>query len=296
MNGGSATEALQSRRLPSSAIEIRALRTDREREQCVALQRATWGADFRDVVPPSVLSVAERIGGVAAGAFTPDGEMVGFVFGMAGVLNGEPIHWSDMLAVRTDMRDRGIGRRLKEFQRRAARASGATTMYWTFDPLVARNAHVNFNRLGVTIDEYVEDMYGASNSVLHRGLGTDRLVVAWRIASDESVAAGQRADVAAPAEGGRVLNPDGCLTAAGTLAALAAFGESSPAIVRVEIPLDIIALRDKSPEDAARWRASTRQAFRWALARGYTVARFTTDAERGRGWYVMVRGEREKSA
>ena len=29
-----------------------------------------------------------------------------------------------------------------------AAAVGAEVMYWTYDPLVSRNAHVNFNRLG----------------------------------------------------------------------------------------------------------------------------------------------------
>ena len=163
-------------------ITIRPLRTERERRECVALQRVTWGADFDELVPPSMLTVTQKIGGVAAGAFDERDAMLGFVFGMAGVRGGEIVHWSDMLAVRPDARDRGIGRRLKEFQREAALASGATTMYWSYDPLVARNAHLNFNRLGVRVDEYVEDMYGASTSDLHRGLGTDRFVVFWRLA------------------------------------------------------------------------------------------------------------------
>lgn len=279
-------------RSPLATIEIRALRTEGELAQCIALQRATWGEEFGDVVPPSVLTVVQKIGGVAAGAFEAGGQMAGFVFGMSGVRDGEIVHWSDMLAVRADMRDRGIGVRLKEFQRSAALAAGAKTMYWTFDPLVARNAHLNFNRLGVSIDEYVEDMYGASNSVLHRGLGTDRIVVAWQIAGDTDPAHAAVArgtdPAAAPLETDPILNPDACLTAAD---ALAAFAASPPAAIRVEIPLDIIALRDASPEDAARWRASTRRALKWAMARGYSVARFATDTERGVGWYVMSRGE-----
>ena len=48
-----------------------------------------------------------------------------------------------------------LGRRLKEHQRQMVRELGADVIYWTYDPLVARNAHLNFNRLGVRVAEYV---------------------------------------------------------------------------------------------------------------------------------------------
>jgi predicted GNAT superfamily acetyltransferase len=268
-------------------IEIRPLRSDAELRQCVDLQRATWGAHYEDLVPPSILTVAQKIGGVAAGAFEPDGRMIGFVFGLAGVRRGRTIHWSDMLAVREDARDRGIGRQLKEYQRTVAKASGAVTMYWTYDPLVARNAHLNFNRLGVTVDEYVEDMYGPSDSDLHRGLGTDRFVVAWPLDEERGrPASGDRATSAADDGEAVVINPD---ARAMTPSQLAAVDAAPPAAVRVEIPLDIVKLRDSAPGEAARWRGSTRQAFEWALGRGYNVARFIADEPRGRGHYYMTR-------
>src|ERR1041385_2041149 len=119
-----------------------------------------------------------------AASFDARDRLVGFVFGMTGVERGRLVHWSDMLAVRPDLRDHGIGRRLKEFQRDTLLAMGVGLVYWTFDPLVARNAHLNFNRLGVRVSEYVIDMYGSdTDSALHRGLGTDRFIVAWEIAA-----------------------------------------------------------------------------------------------------------------
>jgi chorismate synthase len=267
-------------RTNSPSIEIRALHSDADLQRCVELQRATWGADYDDIVPPSVLKVAQKVGGVAAGAFDESGRMVGFVFGMAGVRDGRIIHWSDMLAVRAEARDHGVGQRLKEFQRNAARASGATTMYWTYDPLVARNAHMNFNRLGVMVDEYVEDMYGASESDLHRGLGTDRFIVAWSLDDDRRAGNEKTAISDAPVMNVNARTP--------TAAELLAFGASRPTALRVEIPLDIVAVRDAAPSEAVQWRASTRQAFQWALANGYSVERFVRDAERQRGHYVMA--------
>lgn len=264
-------------------ITIRPLRTEGERRACIALQRLTWGADFDELVPPSLLTVTQKIGGVAAGAFDEQDTMLGFVFGMAGVRGGEIIHWSDMLAVRPEARDRGIGRRLKEFQRDAAIGSGATTMYWSYDPLVARNAHLNFNQLGIRVDEYVEDMYGASTSELHRGLGTDRFIVAWTLSLSQ---------------GSGVRGRGSAVTALPSAAALApvvpddpaTLGSGRPPVLRVEIPTDIMALRDEDPAAAAGWRDSTRRAFQWALANGYAVTRFLPSEPLGS--YLLEREER----
>lgn len=256
----------------ASRYGVRSLSTDADYTACVALQRHTWGEDCSEIVPPAMLRVAQKIGGVLAGAFDESGQLVGFVFGMVGVVDGRVIHWSDMLAVRQDARDGGVGRMLKEFQRDAARASGATEMYWTYDPLVARNAHLNFNRLGVRVAEYVEDMYGDSDSELHRGLGTDRLVVRWPLdgsARTPDVAAAVERGLSAP-----VADPH---------------GDARQEAVRIDIPSDILAVRERSPGDAARWRSSTRRAFQWALANGYEITAFLPDAANHRGHYLLER-------
>src|SRR3954451_17608431 len=166
-------------------IDIRPLRTLDELRACVSLQRETWGNEFTDVVPTSILKVSQRVGGVAAGAFDAEDRLLGFVYGLTGVENGRIVHWSDMLAVRPEARNLGLGRQLKEFQRRAVRELGGVVIYWTFDPLVARNAHLNFNVFGVRAEEYVEEMYGETESLLHKGIGTDRFIVAWPIPDPE---------------------------------------------------------------------------------------------------------------
>ena len=40
------------------------------------------GYSFSERVPPTILMVSQRIGGVTAGAFDGAGRMLGFVFGM----------------------------------------------------------------------------------------------------------------------------------------------------------------------------------------------------------------------
>jgi chorismate synthase len=159
-------------------IAIRHLQTREELDDCVAFQHAIWGPTFNEVVPRTILLIVGKLGGIVAGAFEDD-RLIGFVFGLTGLKDGRLVHWSDMLAVDPACRDHGIGRQLKAFQRDAVVARGVTEMYWTYDPLVARNAHFNINRLGAEIVEYVPDMYGTTGSALHGNVPTDRFVVRW---------------------------------------------------------------------------------------------------------------------
>jgi chorismate synthase len=270
-----------------STIQIRPLSTHAERQACFELQRATWGESFSDVVPVSILKVCQRIGGVAAGAFSSDGELLGFVFGLTGVERGRVVHWSDMLAVRPEARNIGLGRRLKEYQRHAVRELGASVIYWTFDPLVARNAHLNFNRLGVRLAEYVEDMYGVTDSVLHGGMATDRLIVAWPT-RDEEIDAGI-------AEAERTLDSADCRQspiATAEWIAGAAGAAILPHCIRVEIPSNAEALFFDAPSEAAHWRQSVRFGMQWGLNAGYTVSAFFIDDQLERGYYLMTRQAR----
>src|SRR5689334_18372844 len=96
---------------------IRDLNSLQDYADCVALQEATWGEGFSERVPTAILRVSQMIGGVAAGAFDDTGRMAGFVFGLTGIRDGELVHWSDMLAVRKELRSQGIGEQLKQYQR-----------------------------------------------------------------------------------------------------------------------------------------------------------------------------------
>ena len=271
-------------------VEIRPLETRTELEACVALQQETWGQSFTDLVPPRLLKVVQRIGGVSAGAFSPDGELLGFVFGMTGVERGRLVHWSDMLAVRSGSRNAGIGRRLKEYQRATVREMGVEVIYWTFDPLVARNAHLNFNRFGVTVAEYVENMYGITASTLHGGLPTDRLVVAWPT-HDEQVALRL-------AESRRLLESDDCADAPIATAAWleSAVGASIlPHCVRVELPANAESLIVAGADDAVRSRLAVRRGLQWGLASGYGITAFRFDDDGTRGYYLLTRAGRSAS-
>jgi predicted GNAT superfamily acetyltransferase len=270
-----------------TTIEIRPLSTPRELHACVELQQATWGQAFADVVPVSILKVCQRIGGVAVGAFDQKGALLGFVFGLTGVERGRTVHWSDMLAVKPEARNIGLGRRLKEHQRHVVRELGASVIYWTFDPLIARNAHLNFNRLGVRLSEYVEDMYGITDSVLHGGIPTDRLIVAWPTHDeeiDQRLADAERTIASVDCQDAPIATDEWIAGAAG--AAIL------PHCLRVEIPDNAEQLLVDSPERAAVWRASVRTSMQWGLAAGYTVTAFFVDEQTARAYYLMTKAAR----
>lgn len=168
---------------PVADLEIRPLQSEGDFRACVRLQEEIWGEGFSERVPLAILGVSTRLGGVASGAFDARGVMVGFVFGLTGIEAGRAVHWSDMLAVRPEYRDAGLGRALKLHQRELLLERGVRRMYWTFDPLESRNGRLNLSRLGGVARQYAEDMYGGSDSPLHAGIGTDRLVVTWEMDS-----------------------------------------------------------------------------------------------------------------
>ena len=258
-------------------VKLRPFETRGDYAACVELQRAIWGHDFADVVPATILMVSQRVGGVSAGAFDREGRLIGFVFGMTGFDRSGPVHWSDMLAVRPEARGRGLGRRLKFYQRDLLLAQGVRRMLWTYDPLVARNANLNLNGLGARPVEYVPNLYGDTRSPLHAGLETDRFVVEWRL--DEPPAArpaGTGEDdetpiIDATLPGGARL-PDG------------------PA-ARIAVPADIDALKTADPVHARAWQRIHRRAFGWYLERGYRVAGFVLRPAPNDSWY-LVRTER----
>ena len=268
-------------------VEIRHIDSREGYAACVALQKETWGQDFNDAVPASILMVSQRVGGITAGAFDESGEMVGCVYGLTGYKDGRPVHWSDILAVKRKARGHGIGKRLKLFQRDELLRRGVETMFWTYDPLQALNANRNFNALGARPVEYVVDMYGETGSDLHSGLGTDRFVVKWDMASNrvQSTLAGTAPETALAARIAPIINSNSASTRPepyeGELPDLA--------MLRVEVPASIDDTKRESANVGARWRACTRRAFTYYLDKGYNASQFMQDGQ-GRFFYVLSAG------
>src|ERR1700687_359407 len=163
-------------------VTIRKCETLEEMQACFALQKEVWKFADADLIPVRMFVVAAKIGGQVIGAFdqrNDANELIGFALALPGMRNGYCYLHSQMLAVRQQYRNGGLGRRMKLYQREEALARGFELMEWTFDPLEIKNAYLNIERLGAIARRYNVNQYGITSSPLQGGLPTDRLVAEW---------------------------------------------------------------------------------------------------------------------
>ncbi len=265
---------------------IRPLTTLEDCQKVVALEKEVWGyTDAEDVVPAPILIVTIKRGGILLGSFDDAGAMNGFVYSIPGIKAGRLMQWSHMLGVTSAARSANLGTRLKLAQRDATRAMGLDLIEWTYDPLQAMNAHLNFAKLGVVVEEYEENIYGESSSLLHRGSPTDRFVAEWhlnephverRTAEKAGLLMRDASVVAAP-----VVNPS--REAGEWLAPMAGRLDLEDRRVLVEIPVGFTEMQAQAPALALEWRMATRQIFQAYFARGYRAVDFFLSREARRG-------------
>jgi predicted GNAT superfamily acetyltransferase len=176
-------------------IAIRECTTIEEIDRCVNLQREAFGLPDIEISPRRHLIVSRQAGGWTLGAFV-DSTMVGFVHHLVAVRPNDEIYgYSHMMAVAKDYQNKGVGARLKWAQRERALNEGRGFIKWTWDPMQARNAHFNLNRLGVVVDDFGANFYGTDYNADpdqdlsgKPGLQSDRLFASWYLNSPRVVA------------------------------------------------------------------------------------------------------------
>jgi predicted GNAT superfamily acetyltransferase len=280
-------------------ITYRDLTTLEDFAVVVDLERDIWGPGYDEVVPVPILAVSVHSGGILIGAFddaprTPHAAapaMIGFVYSLPGIKDGKATQWSHMAGVLPPYQSRGLGYQLKRLQRERALHAGLDLVQWTYDPLQAMNAHFNFAKLGVVVEEYAVNIYGVSASPLHGGNPTDRFVADWWIRKphverrlapaamtmrDQGVAEAGRINRAAPAAGDWLECVDVDLTLDARRLA-------------VEIPMGFTDMLSRAPDLALAWRMATREIFATYFGRGYRAVEFFIDRPSRKGSYLLVR-------
>src|SRR5687767_2944604 len=170
-----------------------------------------------------------------------------------------------MTAVRKEYQSHGIGAKLKWAQRERALAEGVKFIKWTFEPVKARNAHFNLEKLGVVVREYKENFYGtdyatAASTGQTLGLASDRLFAEWELESEKVV----------------------------TLAAGKAFYIGRDAEAEIAIMNDWLDLIATDIETAKLEQLRIRSEFQSAFADGLVCRGFRRDAEKPA--YMLYRG------
>jgi predicted GNAT superfamily acetyltransferase len=284
---------------------IRSLSSLEECRRAAHLEKTIWGYTDDDVIPAPIIFVSLKRGAVLLGAFDEGGEMEGYVYAAAAVKEGRPTLWSHALGVTSGFRGTGVGAALKIAQRQQALRMGLDLIEWTFDPLQAFSAHLNFAKLGIVVEEYEENLYGESSSTLHRGAPTDRFVAEWHLSTphvERRIAATIQAN-ALPPGARRVSGPigvrDSAVTAAVMVNPSTGSGEwlepghaeldAEAARVLVEIPANFTRMLSEQPDLACQWRLGTREIFQTYFGRGYRAVDFFLAREHGRGQYLLAR-------
>jgi len=233
------------------------------------LQARAWEMEPRGIVPGALMGIIASGGGILLAAYDRDrgDRPVGFVLGLLARRDGRLYHASHMLATDPAYQGRGIGAALKRRQREAALAQGLDLMTWTFDPLIARNAHLNLHKLGAISSAYYEDYYGPMDDRFNGGLPTDRLLVEWRLNGPVPPVP---LSVFAP------LTP--ILIVQGGKPVLRLERAPVGAPLSVWVPGDSTAIKERDPAAALDWRLALRRALSWAFAHGYVARDFSAGA------------------
>lgn len=283
-------------------IHVLPLVTMEALRDCERLQLEVWRYGDREVVPAAQMRAALHAGALVAGAFAGR-EQIGFLYAFPALphesgLEGVGLH-SHMMAVVPEARGLGVGRMLKWYQRQWSLARGIRWVSWTFDPLQARNARLNFEYLGVVVHEYQVDFYGVLGGALSGDHPTDRFVALWWL-EHERVQRRARRDPAALAVAGAAGDGEAggyavssevrpgerhwALSRGDGDAPGRALGDLDEPVVWVAAPRDVSRLRNEEPELALAWREALKEVVPAYLARGYEVRGFVDGA------YVLVAG------
>jgi predicted GNAT superfamily acetyltransferase len=193
------------------------------------------------VIDAGTLRALQQSGNYVVGLFDDsEGEdrMVGASIAFFGEPGKRTMH-SHITALLPEYRGRGWGRELKEHQRQWAFSREVGRITWTFDPLVARNAHFFLTVLGARATGYTVNRYGIFGGG-DAGDESDRLDVEWALA-----------DIAKPPA-------------------------SDAVVATVEIPADVEGMRETDPAAAHEWRLRLRADIEEQLSQGRRLAGFET--------------------
>jgi predicted GNAT superfamily acetyltransferase len=220
-----------------STISARLVEQWDDLEAAVDVILGVWGDGAVALASPALLRTYSHYGNPVIGAFVDDvlcGVSIGFL------ASAPEVHLhSHITGVLPAYQHLGIGYELKTTQRAWCREHGIALVTWTFDPMLARNAHFNLRKLGAVARRLLPSFYGAMDDDINRGDATDRLEVQWDVAG-----------------GGRA---------------------KRDIIAAVAIPPDYLALRAADPDAADASRAEVRERLLAAFDDGLEIVDFSRD-------------------
>lgn len=243
-------------KMTPDAIEIRECSSIEQLSECVSLQREVFALPEVELSPVRHFIVTKNAGGFTLGAFDGD-TLAGFVLSVPAVMHGERALYSHMTGVRPKYQSLGLGAALKWAQRARALSEGVRYIKWTFEPVKARNAYFNLEKLGATVSDFQENFYGTDYGTAPEvagrafGLASDRLFAEWDLSSEKvkALAAGEK------------------------------FTETQAPTASIQIMPNWLELVERDPEKAKAEQMRIREEFKTALGFGMICRGFYRDDE-----------------
>jgi predicted GNAT superfamily acetyltransferase len=225
--------------MAAPTFEIRNLERAEEMASIDTVFQQVWGT-VTPIVNVELLCAVAHSGGYVAAVYE-HGRVMGASFGFLGRHRGVEALHSHVTGLLPGIQHAGVGRAVKQHQRRWAAERSIAWITWTFDPLIRRNAWFNLGVLGAHVADYLVNFYGPMGDSINANDETDRLLVAWPTDS--------AATPPAPPHGWR--------------------------LTEVPTPDDIVMLRRTDPAGALEWRHRVRRQLAAPLADGAIVTGFT---------------------
>lgn len=268
------------------AIKIQSVSTLEDCQKIEQLQMQIWQSPEIEVVPDHMLLTFALNQGIVL--LATDGDLpIGFAFGFQGTTkDGHRKHVSHQAGVLPIAQNKNLGYRLKLAQRDIAISQGLDLMTWTFDPLLSRNAQLNFGKLGVINRHYIRNLYGAMRDKINNVAESDRFKVEWWLTHPNVQQKLTGAFAPPKIEPAQILNQ--CDTNSRTLLIPSEkIPPLSAARYFVQIPIDIDAIKKADPTLAIAWRKHTRDIFEQAIAKKYVVTDFVFLRAQQKAFYIL---------
>lgn len=271
-------------------IKIHSVSTLEDCRKIEHLQKQIWQSPEIEIVPDHMLLTFALNQGIVLLA-TENDEPLGFTFGFQGATkDGHRKHVSHQLGVLPAAQNRNLGYRLKLAQREMAMSQGLDLMTWTFDPLLSRNAHLNFGKLGVINRSYIRNLYGDMRDEINGIAESDRFKVEWWLnhpTVEQKLAHAFHPPIV---DASQILNISD-VDSRGLLIPPEKILPLSAARHFIQIPIDIDAIKKADFSLVKTWRMHTRMIFEKTIAEKYIFTDFIFLREQQKAYYLLEKEE-----
>lgn len=257
-------------------IRVDSVHASADCERLTRVLSTVWDSPSRDIMDGNMVTAMAHAGNLVTAAYQGD-DLVGGSAGFCGP-PGAAFH-SHIVGLLPSAAGRGLGRAIKLYQRAWCLEREIATMTWTYDPLVARNAYFNIQRLGTAAVEYLPNFYGEMADGINAGQGSDRMLIRWDLASRRAPLEKQHLEALVHRAHPAVVD------VSGRPSSYRAPQPSSHTAV-IAVPENVELLRQQDPQAGVRWRTEIRRAFQDLMSQGWQITGFSRSAH-----YVLTMKE-----